>query len=113
MQGFKSVRVVKRAKNYGLAKNLTQGISEVLSHYDAIIVVEDDIVVGRYFLRFLNDALACYRGHPQVGSISGYAYPVTQVMPETYFYPRRRLLGLGDMARSVERIQPGWPHFIE
>jgi FkbM family methyltransferase len=48
-------------------------------------VLEDDIVVSPYFLRFMNDALATYRDVPRIGSISGYCYPVMDPVPETYF----------------------------
>jgi hypothetical protein len=85
IDGFQSVHVCRREENYGLARNLTSGISEVLREHDSVIVVEDDIVVSPVFLRFMNEALACYRDEPRVGSISGYCYPLTADVPETFF----------------------------
>jgi hypothetical protein len=84
-EGFATSHVVLRETNYGLARNITQGISAVLSERSNVIVVEDDIVVTPYFLRFMNDALQFYRETPRVGSISGYCYPVVENLPETYF----------------------------
>jgi FkbM family methyltransferase len=83
--GFSEIHIVFRDSNYGLSRNITEGISEVLSRRDTVIVVEDDIVVSPFFLRFMNDALRLYRDTPQVGSISGYCYPVSMPVPETYF----------------------------
>ena len=83
--GFKSVKIVNRERNYGLAGNITRGISEVLAGHDSVIVVEDDILVSPYFLRFMNAALAHYRGEPRVGSISGYCYPLDRAVGETFF----------------------------
>lgn len=85
LDGFAASHVVLREANYGLARNITEGISAVLSERPNVIVVEDDIVVTPYFLRFMNEALRFYRDTPRVGSISGYCYPVADDVPETYF----------------------------
>jgi len=83
--GFAATHIVNRDSNYGLARNITAGVSEVLKIRDTVIVLEDDITVSPFFLRFMNEALGCYKGNPTVGSISGYCYPVTDPVPETYF----------------------------
>jgi FkbM family methyltransferase len=85
IDGFAASHVVLRDSNYGLARNITEGISEVLANRTDVIIVEDDIVVAPHFLRFMNDALRTYRDTPRVGSISGYCYPVSEPLPETYF----------------------------
>jgi hypothetical protein len=82
---FAAVHVACRDENVGLACNVTEGVSHVLARHETVIVVEDDIVVSPFFLRFMNDALRCYADIRRVGSISGYCYPVSRLMPETYF----------------------------
>jgi hypothetical protein len=77
--------VILRERNYGLAENITQGVSHVLKQSPSVIVVEDDIEVSPFFLRFMNEALAHYSSEARVGSISGYCYPVAWKGPETYF----------------------------
>jgi hypothetical protein len=83
--GFAATHVVLRDNNYGLARNITEGVSQVLGLHETVIVVEDDIVVSPYFLRFMNEGLRLYRDTRRVGSISGYCYPVLRPTPETYF----------------------------
>ena len=83
--GFSATHVVCRETNFGLARNITEGVSAVLRRSETVIVIEDDIVVSPYFLRFMNDALHVYRDIPRVGSISGYCYPVSETLPDTYF----------------------------
>jgi hypothetical protein len=83
--GFAATHVVARDSNYGLARNITEGITAVLGERETVIVLEDDITVSPFFLRFMNDALGYYRDSPRVGSISGYCYPLTDPVPETYF----------------------------
>jgi hypothetical protein len=85
IEGFASAHVVLREGNYGLAQNITQGVSEVLERSPSVIVVEDDILVSPFFLRFMNEALVYYRDEPRVGSISGYCYPIAWKGAETYF----------------------------
>jgi hypothetical protein len=85
VEGFRSVNVVHRQRNFGLAGNITEGVASVLAGHDRVIVLEDDIVVSRFFLRFMNGALTTYREEPRVGSISGYCYPLDRAVGETFF----------------------------
>lgn len=84
--GYKSITVTNRDRNYGLAKNIIDGVSNIVDKYGNIIVLEDDIVVGQYFLRFMNDALKKYKDNSEVMEITGYLEPVyTEDLPEAMF----------------------------
>ena len=83
--GFVSVEVRSSPENLGLYRSLTGGISEVLSVYDSIIVLEDDILTSPHFLQFMLDGLELYRDSNDVGSISGYTPPIKHDLPETFF----------------------------
>jgi hypothetical protein len=85
IEGFKAVNLVYREKNYGLSKNLTEGISTVLGLHDAVVVLEDDMVTSPMFLQFVQGALEYYRDEPRVASICGYCYPLKHPVPETFF----------------------------
>ena len=84
-EGFAQVQPVYRESNFGLARNITSGVSHVLSRHERVIVVEDDIVVSKHFLRYMNEGLELYQDQPRVGSLSGYAYPTAADLAETYF----------------------------
>lgn len=62
--------------NMGLAKSIIKGIQFVLGKYDAVIVLEDDCVPGKQFMRFMIAALNNYEKMEKVYSISGYAWEV-------------------------------------
>ena len=83
--GFLSVEVRSSSENLGLYRSLTGGISEVLSVYESIIVLEDDILTSPHFLQFMLDGLGLYRDSNDVGSISGYTPPIKHDLPETFF----------------------------
>lgn len=83
--GFKSIKIIKRFENYGLSKSVISGVTEVISKYGKVIVLEDDIVTSPYFLRYMNRALDMYENEDLVISIHGYVYPVKDILPETFF----------------------------
>ena len=83
--GFLSVEVRTSIENLGLYRSLTNGISDVLSVYESIIVLEDDILTSPHFLQFMLDGLELYRDSNDVGSISGYTPPIKHELPETFF----------------------------
>ncbi len=85
IEGFRSVKIVEREKNYGLAQSIIEGVTEVVSKYGRIIVLEDDLVTSPYFLKYMNEALDFYENYEEVVSIHGYIYPVTEKLPKTFF----------------------------
>lgn len=74
--GFKRVVIVEREQNFGLAKNIIEGVTSILNEYDSIIVLEDDLITSPSFLKFMNDALLFYKEHRHIWHISGWNYPV-------------------------------------
>jgi hypothetical protein len=84
IDGFKSVTIIERDKNWGLANNIIDGVTKILNEYGKIIVLEDDLVTSPYFLKFMNEALEMYQKDKQVASIHGYIYPIEN-LPDTFF----------------------------
>jgi glycosyltransferase involved in cell wall biosynthesis len=83
--GFASVEIVCREVNYGLAKSIVAGVSEVLDRHETVIVLEDDIIVENCFLRFMNTALQRYENSAQVCCISGFVPKTEEVLPRSFF----------------------------
>lgn len=82
--GFRSVTLIQRPTNLGLARSITQGIGEVTRAHESFIVVEDDLITSPYFLSYMNEGLSRFAGVPEVGSIHGYVYPVA-ALPDYFF----------------------------
>jgi hypothetical protein len=104
IDGFASVTCVHRAKNMGLAESIITGVSEALVVHEQVIVLEDDLEVAPHFLRYMNEALVCYADMPTVASIHGYAYPVVDALPETFFLRGADCWGWATWRRA-------WRHF--
>ncbi len=98
--GFKSVTLIERSENYGCARSIITGVTEIVNRFGRIIVIEDDILTSPHFLRFMNDALETYRHEERVISIHGYLYPVHTELPETFFIRGADIWGWGTWKRG-------------
>lgn len=85
LSGFKSITLILRDKNIGLAESIISGIDSVFKENDKVIVLEDDIVVSPFFVSYMNRMLKMYEYSEKVASIHGYVYPVAGELPETFF----------------------------
>lgn len=101
IRGFGSVELDFSSSNRGLADSIIRGVTQVLSIHDTIIVMEDDLLCTRDYLRFMNESLQYYRNDVRVFSVSGYLYPIT--IPDEY--PHEVLL----LARGCSYGWGTWP----
>ena len=105
--GFKSVKWVEREENWGLARSIISGVSEVCSERGRAIVVEDDLLVAPNFLSFLNAGLDRYAEESRVMQISAYSYPAhDENTPEVFFLPMVSCWGWATWASAWSRFDP-------
>lgn len=90
--GFRNINLIEQDTNKGLAKSIIDGVTYVIEKYGKVIVLEDDLVTSKYFLRYMNEGLEKYKDSASVFSICGYSYFAEQgyridkwVVPEFYF----------------------------
>jgi len=74
--GFNRITINCNKKNYGLSNSIIKGVSHILNKHKKVIVLEDDILVSKFFLNYMNDSLNIYANDKNVSSISGYVYPI-------------------------------------
>lgn len=87
INGFKKITIIKREKNWGLDPSIINGVTKIVNKYGKIIVLEDDIVVSPYFLKFMNEALNFYQNEKRVFHISGWNYPIpTDGLDDVFLY---------------------------
>ncbi|MFD2145603.1 hypothetical protein [Mucilaginibacter antarcticus] len=87
-QWCKEVIIIESESNKGLAPSVIAGITAVVNKHGSIIVLEDDIVTSKYFLRFMNDALTMYQPEPKALSIGALNFFATdKSVPDTFFIP--------------------------
>ena len=83
--GFQTITVIKRDKNYGLSKSIAEGVTELCDKYGRVAVVEDDVLVSRNFLFWVNAALNKYESDERVISVGCYVFPTYQNAQQTFF----------------------------
>ena len=71
-----NAEIVAADRNQGLADSVINGVTTVCREYGCAIVVEDDLLVSPYFLRYMNDGLRRYQQEETVMQISGHMFPV-------------------------------------
>ena len=74
--GFKKVHIEYAEKNRGLAASVISGVTKVIEEYGRAIVLEDDLLVSKDFLQYMNEALDFYCNEKDIWSISGYSFPM-------------------------------------
>ena len=86
--------------NQGLARSIIAGVGDVVGRYGRVIVVEDDLLVSPFFLRYMNEGLSLYENDAKVASIHAYLYPTQDPMPETFFLLGSNCWGWATWARA-------------
>lgn len=105
VSGFRSVEVRASEENKGLARSITEGVTEIVNRHGKVIVLEDDIVTSPTFLNYMNEALDYYENNQQVWHVAGWNYPIQlQTEKDVYFY---RLMQCWGWATWADR----WQHF--
>jgi hypothetical protein len=102
--GFRMVTVIEQSENLGLAESIIAGVTKLTDEFGRVIVIEDDLVVSPFFLKFMNDGLNVYADDGRVAGIHGYMFPVGGTLPETFFLRDPGCWGWATWKRA-------WSHF--
>ncbi|MBM3402043.1 MAG: glycosyltransferase family 2 protein [Bacteroidetes bacterium] len=107
LDGFKSVELIERKTNLGLAGSIIDGVSTLVSEYGKVIVFEDDLISSAYTLKYFNDALVRYQNEEKVMHIGAYMYPLkAEDLPETFFYRAATSWGWATWDRAWRDFEP-------
>lgn len=101
IDGFKETSYRFSNENRGLGNSIIAGVSEIINRYGRAIVLEDDLVLSRNFLSFMNKGLDLYEKYPEVFSVCGYTNKVKtprDYAADAYFCTRSSSWGWGTWA---------------
>jgi hypothetical protein len=107
IKGFKSCTLIEREINFGLAKNIIEGVTEVINSTGKVIVLEDDLLTSKNFLCFMNEALKYYQEREDIFSISGYTANLPSLSKDvfdTYLSVRVSSWGWGTWKHQWDNI---------
>lgn len=106
IKGFKSVTLVEREHNWGLAANIIDGVTTLTKRYGKVIVLEDDLIVAPHFLQFMNDALETYKDEPRVGHIQACDFTQDPSLPDTFLIKWTGSWGWATWERAWQHFNP-------
>ena len=108
ISGFKKKKIILKNKNFGLAKNIINGISFVLKKNKKIIVLEDDLELSNKFLKYINTGLNIYKYEKKVASIHGWSLPINykKNIPDYFFIKGADCWGWGTWKRAWKKFNP-------
>jgi len=84
-QGFKSTRIIESPINRGLSKSIINGVTYILEESETVIVLEDDLIVSKYFLSFMLRGLVKFKMETRVASIHGYLPELGKEIEQPFF----------------------------
>ncbi len=113
ISGFKTVNLIERKENWGLARNIIDGVTTQVNHYGKVIVLEDDLVVAPYFLQFMNDALETYKDEPKVGHIQACDFTQDSSLPDTFLIKWTGSWGWATWERAWKHFNPDGKALLE
>lgn len=115
VDGFKSVKIVERNSNFGLANSIVSGVSQLVKDYGKVIVFEDDLLSSPYTLQYFNEALQKYQNEDKVMHISAYMYPLKEAnkLPETFLYRAAHSWGWATWEKSWQHFNPNIDALLE
>lgn len=102
ISGFKSVTYKFANENRGLGPSIIAGVTEVINQFGRAIVLEDDLVLSKNCLAFLNQSLDIYEQNKLVFSVCGYSNKVK--VPHGY---------LADSYFCVRSSSWGWATWVD
>jgi hypothetical protein len=111
--GFRSVTVRHRAENFGLARSIIEGVTEVVEERSHLVVLEDDMLTSPHFLTYINEALARFADDERVASVHGYVFPVEERLPEAFFLPGADCWGWATWKRAWKHFDPDGSRLLE
>ncbi|EAY32010.1 glycosyltransferase [Microscilla marina] len=105
-QWCREIRLIERKQNFGLVKNIVDGVTNVVQQHGKVIVLEDDIVTSPGFLTYMNQALNLYASNPVVMQVSGHLPPVilNKKNPDTFFFKKTACWGWGTWAHAWAKL---------
>ena len=113
IQGFKQTTLIERSENWGLARNIIDGVTTQVNRYGKVIVLEDDLVVAPYFLQFMNDALEVYKDEPKVGHIQACDFTQDSSLPATFLIKWTGSWGWATWDRAWKYFNPNGKELLQ
>ena len=72
---FKKKKIILRKSNFGIKRNVIDGVNLIFKKFNKIIVLEDDLEVSDQYLKAINNLLNIHINSKKIFTITGYSIP--------------------------------------
>lgn len=79
--------IIESETNKGLANSIIEGVTKLVNEFGKVIVLEDDLLVSKSFLEYMNDALNTYKDFDNIYSVNGFMFPIKTKQNRTFLLP--------------------------
>ena len=104
---FRSVTCFFAKKHLGCRKSVVNGVSRVINEYSRVIDLEDDLIVSKDFLDYMEEGLRIFENNKEVWSISGLTFPLKSLgalKTDFYLHGRGNSCGFATWKDRWEQI---------
>lgn len=107
------VAIIESAENKGLANSIIEGATKLVNEFGKVIILEDDLLLHKDFLKYMNAGLGKYEHESQVYAITGYQFPIKfpDSVDEAFFFNDIASWTWGTWKRAWDQFDPeatGW-----
>lgn len=105
-QWCKEVIVYENEVNKGLADSVIEGVTQMVNKYGKVIVLEDDLITSKGFLKYMNDGLNKYEDCENVMQVSAHCFPAKNISKrnQSFFLPLTTSWGWGTWKRAWDKF---------
>lgn len=100
-------RTVFYKTNRGLKKNIIEGINYIFKKHSKIIVLEDDLIVSPYFIKYMNRSLNFIKYKKNIWHVSAWNYPIKtnhKTFNDTFLWHNMNCWGWGTHRNSWNKL---------
>lgn len=76
---FKKMNLIFAKRHKGCARSIIDGLNMIFEKYDRVIDIEDDLLLARDFLNYINDGLEFFKDNNKIWSISAFTSPLSSL----------------------------------
>jgi hypothetical protein len=103
------VEVIEAEKNQGCARSVIGAVTRLCASHGRVIVLEDDLLVSRGFLTYMNEGLRRFADDDRVMLVSAHSFDAFPPEPRAMFLPVATTWGWGTWSRAWSKFQESPP----
>jgi Glycosyl transferase family 2 len=100
---LENAHVIERDRNFGLARSIVNGVTEVCARYGRVIALEDDFILHPSFLAYMLQSLDQFADDERIAQVAGFTFPINKSpTPDAFFMPITSPWGWATWQRAWE-----------